>query len=208
MNHDIYASDASKAAEVVFGCNSKQAYTPPRPWTPREWNLNMFFNIVLMWFVFRNNETFQKQCCTQKTWKMQCHNARCVNGNWLGDGPNGSIYSKSVIFNFQFVMHYVWSMFEFSCNKCPAWAFQMSKKRRKKAVQIKWLAFHARLKFKACMRFFLTKHDKTKVHFQWNDLPKEIAKTNTKRTIQSSIFDTCKLHEYKTVEVKLHMGQL
>ena len=46
MNNDIYASDASKAAEVVFGCNSKQAYTPPRPWTPREWNLNMFFNIM------------------------------------------------------------------------------------------------------------------------------------------------------------------
>ena len=37
---------------------------------------------------------------------------------------------------------------------------------------------------------------------------KKLQKTNAKRTIQSSIFDTCKLHEYKTVEVKLHMGQL
>ena len=117
----------------------------------------MFFNIVLMWFVFRNNETFQKQCWTQKTWNMQWHNARCVNGNWLGDGPNGSIYSKSVIFNFQFVMHYVWSMFEFSCNKCPAWAFQMSKKRRKKGSPNQMACFPRTIEIQGMHAFLFDK---------------------------------------------------
>ena len=50
--------------------------------------------------------------------------------------------------------------------------------------------------------------DKINVHFQWNDLQEEIAKTTTKTTIQSSLLDTCRLHEYKTIGVKLHMGQL
>ena len=31
---------------VEMNCNSKQDCTPPSPWTSREWNLNMFFNIL------------------------------------------------------------------------------------------------------------------------------------------------------------------